>query len=183
MNLIDGVMQTVAMVINSAQLVDVVKSIWFRYLDLWRRSGGSMKNWFSRKQHSGTYLSNSGVDSSSSGAAKDLTGNKRSAVRSLPFTNDSDDSANSDNDTALKSTQKRKRANLDPVDVVAPTKPLLLGFLYLAIRTMRSWVIPADLSRWCIDGILPIANLFDSGCIPQDYVERFKSVHKSFERK
>jgi hypothetical protein len=42
-----------------------------------------------------------------------------------------------------------------------PSKPLLLGFLYLALRLERLDVLPADLVRWCERGLLPYVNLWE----------------------
>jgi hypothetical protein len=42
------------------------------------------------------------------------------------------------------------------------TKTALLGFMYLALRVSRSAVLPCDMVRWCEEGILPYANLWDS---------------------
>lgn len=45
-----------------------------------------------------------------------------------------------------------------------PTKPLLLGFLYLVIRIHRLEVIIPDLIRWVEQGLLPYITLWD--CLP-----------------
>lgn len=41
-----------------------------------------------------------------------------------------------------------------------PTKPLLLGFLYLTLRIAKLDVIGADVIRWCDRGLLPYHNLW-----------------------
>jgi hypothetical protein len=43
-----------------------------------------------------------------------------------------------------------------------PTKQLLLGFVYATFRVMRSPVLPADIVRWCEEGTIPYANLWES---------------------
>lgn len=45
---------------------------------------------------------------------------------------------------------------------VFPTKPLLLGFISLAIRILRLSCIPADLVRFCDRGLLTYHNLWDA---------------------
>lgn len=42
------------------------------------------------------------------------------------------------------------------------TKTVLLGFMYLSLRVSRSAVLPCDMVRWCEEGTLPYANLWDS---------------------
>ncbi len=46
-----------------------------------------------------------------------------------------------------------------------PTKPLLLGFIYLTLRVERLDIIPADIVRWCERGLIPYSNIWE--CIPE----------------
>ena len=58
-----------------------------------------------------------------------------------------------------------------------PTKPLLLGFLYLVIRVHRLEFIIPDIIRWIDRGLIPYLTLWD--CLP----ESFKTtIPKSFRR-
>ena len=42
-----------------------------------------------------------------------------------------------------------------------PSKPLLLGFIYLTFRIMRSNIIICDIIRWCEHSIIPYINLWE----------------------
>lgn len=53
-----------------------------------------------------------------------------------------------------------------------PSKPLLLGFVYLTFRIMRSDVLIADIVRWCESGAVPYANLWEN--IPQRWRDTVK---------
>lgn len=55
-------------------------------------------------------------------------------------------------------------ANTSPdSSTVLPTKPLLLGFLYLAVRLLRDvCIIPQDIVRWCEQGLLSYTTLWFS---------------------
>jgi hypothetical protein len=62
---------------------------------------------------------------------------------------------------------------------VFPTKPLLLGFLYLVIRMHRLDIIIADIIRWIERGLIPYMSLWD--CLPENYQRKIqKSYRKAF---
>mmetsp|Transcript_7700 Transcript_7700/g.11425 ORF Transcript_7700/g.11425 Transcript_7700/m.11425 type:complete len:677 (-) Transcript_7700:293-2323(-) len=42
-----------------------------------------------------------------------------------------------------------------------PSKPLLLGMVYLGCRLLRSWVTPGDIVRWCEQGQVPYFRVWD----------------------
>lgn len=70
---------------------------------------------------------------------------------------------------------------------VMPSKITLLGFVYLALRLLRSWVLPSDLVRWCWRGKIPFVNLVDhlsSPSSPQtkSLVDRFPTVGYMLQR-
>jgi hypothetical protein len=43
-----------------------------------------------------------------------------------------------------------------------PTKNLIFGLIYFALRLEFSWVIPGDLVRWCMLGRVPYVNLWNT---------------------
>lgn len=57
-----------------------------------------------------------------------------------------------------------------------PSKPLMLGFAYLAIRTLRLGIIPADLVRWCLEGKIPYNSLWE--IIPFSIKSKLASKNK-----
>lgn len=162
-----------------------MRSIWFEYLDMWQCRGWGMRLWFSRSSHAGAYGSTETMEVArrpKSRAAAPDTPKKNLFDIGLDYFSESD----TDDDCTLDGTATdttKERIVDDKVAGLAPSKPLLLGFLYLACRKLRSWVIPADLVRWCQTGALPLSNLWESDCIPVAYRERFNSVPKSFEKK
>ena len=177
-----------------------MRTIWFQYLESWQRHGWTMKDWFSRQHKAGSYrstdpLNSGGLPMPCNSPNKTLF-DVESASSSEKEDGDDDD-YNSDNnivDNGWNTARKVRKNNKRPrnssltgarekVVGLAPSKPLLLGFLYLACRHLRSWVIPADLVRWCADGVLPLNNLWESECIPAEYKKRFSSVPKSFEKR
>jgi hypothetical protein len=42
-----------------------------------------------------------------------------------------------------------------------PSKPLLIGLIYLALRIRKSWILPSDIIRWICDGKIPYVTLFN----------------------
>lgn len=131
-----------------------------------------MKKWFSRRHHAGTFVSTDPFGGEVS---------ERNNLKKSLFDGDSD-YADSDDDCSSSSDDPDKNS-IEKAAGLALSKPLLLGFLYLACRQLRSCVISADLVRWCADGVLPFNNLWESNCIPSEYKIRFSKVPKSFERR
>lgn len=81
--------------------------------------------------------------------------------------------------------ETKRRVTAPPVDsmrydnvykCVPPYKPLLLAFLYLAIRQMRLPILPSDLVRWCLHGQLPYSSLFEK--LPADVQARIPAVYR-----
>ena len=70
--------------------------------------------------------------------------------------NKSEDSSDSDSDSDTE---------IDPLSeedgVLAPTRPLMLGFIYFAARTLRSWIVPSNIVIWIQQGHLPYSNLME----------------------
>lgn len=60
-----------------------------------------------------------------------------------------------------------------------PSKPLLMGFVYLTLRIHRSWVTPAEMVHCCLSGRLPYSNLWEH--IPEEYrLGRVDAVYRGF---
>lgn len=59
---------------------------------------------------------------------------------------------------------------------VFPTKPLLLGFLYLTLRQYRLDVTTSDLISWCERGLLPYNNLWE--VIPKEQKQRITYAYR-----
>lgn len=57
-----------------------------------------------------------------------------------------------------------------------PYKPLLLAFLYLAIRQLRLPILPSDLVRWCVHGVLPYSSLFEK--LPINMQQQMPSIYR-----
>ncbi len=76
-----------------------------------------------------------------------------------------------------KVESNRKTEKLVPeIALQVPSKALLLGFIYLACRMLRSWIIPGDIIRWCDHGLIPIVDIWDSNCVNIHLRERFNRV-------
>ena len=59
-----------------------------------------------------------------------------------------------------------------------PSKSLILGFVYLTYRVMRSDVLVSDIVRWCEAGLVPYLNLWE--CVPQKWRDIVKVDMKWF---
>ena len=144
-----------------------------------------MRLWFSRRSHAGTYGSNETLEMARRPKSR-ISAPNSPKMNLFDLGLDEFSETDTDDDRTLDGTATdttKERNDEDRVAGLAPSKPLLLGFLYLACRQLRSWVLPADLVRWCQTGALPLSNLWESDCIPLSYRERFNSVPKSFEKK
>ena len=62
--------------------------------------------------------------------------------------------ASDDSESNLKQSQSSS-----PIPL--PTKHLFLTIVYFASRILRSWVLPSDIYRWCIQGLIPYKHLLD----------------------
>lgn len=175
--------------------MEIVKKMWFEYLTIWQWHGWSMQTWFSRSHRDKVYNSTAALDRSQrknnagAGSVASL-GEARLLFDGAAFSSASEETegnnSESDDDKLRghkpnNDTEKKKR-NVR-ADGLAPSKPLLLGFLYLACRQLRSWVIPADIVRWCATGVLPVVNLWASDCIPAAYRHRLDSLRACPEKR
>jgi hypothetical protein len=68
---------------------------------------------------------------------------------------------------------------------VMPSKVLLLGFVCLGLRILRSWVMPSDIVQWCHRGVIPflsIADLLQSeSASSRDILRRFPAVRRMMD--
>ena len=80
-----------------------------------------------------------------------------SFVKSATTTTSSSSSSTATSFSSSSSTNKGHHQDTteDESKPVAPTKPLLLGFVYLGLRLQKSWIVPADIVRWCQVGGTP----------------------------
>ena len=66
-------------------------------------------------------------------------------------------------------------------DMCVPTKPLLLGFIYLSLRKCQSFRLPADIVHWCVSGSIPYHAIYD--LIPTSLKENLSSKYKKIFKK
>ena len=59
---------------------------------------------------------------------------------------------------------------------IPPSGILLLGFLYFACRTLRLWITPADIMKWCSQGDLPYYQLLM--ILPNDKMKMLANTSK-----
>ena len=111
----------VADIIKSSTLEGKVRSLWFQYLEAWRRSGKKILHAFKIPKYRRT-----------------------------------------DYDADYFSGPKLPHP-------IFPTKHLIYGFVYLALRLERSWVVPGDLIRWIKAGRVVYSALWEA--IPSELTE------------
>ena len=81
-----------------------------------------------------------------------------------------------------QSILKAKRPNTHPFSEDGTpmlTKPLLLGFIALACRNLRSWILPCHLVQWSVDGLVPYLTLWEA--LPDEIKQtnRLNRKHRS----
>ena len=141
-----------------------------------------MKHWFAKRHHAGSYMSMDTLE------ASERRPEEPSALSLFDDPLWGGESSSSESEGIASGPDKTNKKSWSSTSAnkphgIAPSKPLLLGFLDLASRLRRSWVIASDLVRWCSDGILPFSDLWNSDCIPARYKQRFWKIPKSFERR
>ena len=73
---------------------------------------------------------------------------------------------------------KENQKNTHPI---LPTKPMLLGFIYLACRMTRASILPCDLTRWCQNAVIPYLAIYDH--LPKQYKDNLSIQYKSIFKK
>lgn len=63
---------------------------------------------------------------------------------------------------------------------IFPTQRLLYGFVALALRLLGSWAVPADLARWCKQGLVPYGNTLAQ--LPEETRRDMTARHKRLFR-
>ena len=131
--------------IDSKDFRRVVKGLWLSYLNKFMTSDSNISDAFYRQReevYSNNNTSNTNDYHDNSGSVGDGGGGVRN---------------NTPNINKKYVDTRNYYNNTHPLH---PSKPLLLGFVYLALRQLRTWVIPADIVRWCQQGLIPYNNLW-----------------------
>jgi hypothetical protein len=80
-------------------------------------------------------------------------------------------------------TDEKKIEEGEIREIPVPSKQILLGLIYLALRLRKSWILPNDIVRWVCDGKIPYLNLY--ALVPEDTQFRFRlftHCHRIFNR-
>lgn len=149
--------------IENDEVVSVMRGLWFRYVEVWRASGLSLRRSAIEpveiaRQRAQERANQHGADGSGAEEYTDAaTSSRRRKKAAKPKKPRPPKGPNNEEEEEAK-------MEIKPSDelFVPPSKPLLLGFVNLACRIVRSWVIPGDIVRWCQNGALPILNLWKS---------------------
>jgi hypothetical protein len=170
--------------IQNDAIVSVMRSLWFRYVEVWRASGMSLRRSAIEPLELARQKAQAMSGDHDGGAAYDVeigggeaSGVARSSRRKKK--------AKAPSLKGPRNLEKQEaESELKSADEIfsPPSKPLILGFVNLACRILRTWVIPGDIVRWCQNGALPILNLWASPFLTDSDRAKLTEAGKAWRR-
>ncbi len=158
----------------------MVRDLWLRYLHIWRQSGQSIRPWLIESEQTYQLLSKNTKQNSEANNGERAKKQKR--INNQVITNPGGNFVHFARKATVGSTASSGSITKKDKILIPPSRQLLLGFMYLACRLLKSYVIPGDFVRWSSEGILPICNLWGSSCIPESLKDKIKNSNTGDSR-
>ena len=160
----------------------MVRDLWLRYLHIWRQSGQGIRRWFIDPEETDALDTDSQSNKNTTHSKKKKRVKKRKRINDEIIKRPEGNFVHVARKASVNSVVSSDSTKAKDKILVPPSRQLLLGFLYLACRSLRSYVIPGDFVRWASEGALPICNLWGSSCIPDSLKDKIRSASTAGSR-